>query len=111
MKTNTKPVSTADRDWSGLKVLVPRYLNEAGPDGATDIMHLVKEWMNDTAISLPDDEEREEAFIDYSISVEVMEACMCAMDLKYDLENYETAHEQRVQALKRFKLFAEKLRA
>lgn len=111
METNTKPVSTADRDWSDLKFLVNRYLNEAGPDGATDIIHLVKEWMNDTAISLPDDEEREEAFIDYSISVEVIEACMCAMDLKYGLENYETAHEQRVEALKRFKLFAEKLRA
>ena len=111
MKTNTKPVSTADRDWSDLKFLVNRYLNEAGPDGATDIMNLVKEWLNDAAISLPDDEEKEEAFNDYSLSVEVMEACMSAMELKYGVENYETAHEQRVQALKRFKLFAEKLRA
>ena len=74
-------------------------------------MNLVKEWLNDAAISLPDDEEKEEAFIDYSISVEVIEACICAMDLKYDLENYETAHEQRVEALKRFKLFADKLSA
>ena len=111
MKTNTKPASTADRDWSDLKFLVNRYLNEAGPDGATDIMHLVKEWLNDAAIDLPDDEEREEAFNDYSISVEVIEACMCAMELKYGQENYETAHEQRVEAVKRFKLFAEKLRA
>ena len=111
MKTNTKPVSTADRDWSDLKFLVNRYLNEVGPDSARDIMNLVKEWLNDAAISLPDDKEKEEAFIDYSISVEVIEACICAMDLKYDLENYETAHEQRVEALKRFKLFAEKLRA
>ena len=111
MKTNTEPVSTADRDWSDLKFLVNRYLNEAGPDGATDIMNLVKEWLNDAAISLPDDEEKEEAFIDYSISVEVMEACMSAMELKYGVENYETAHEQRVEALKRFKLFAEKLSA
>lgn len=111
MKINTKPVSTADRDWSDLKILVVRYLNEAGPDGATDIMHLVKEWLNDAAISLPDDDEKEEAFNDYSLSVEVMEVCMSAMELKYGVENYETAHEQRVEALKRFKLFADKLRA
>ena len=111
MKTNTEPVSTADRDWSDLKFLVNRYLNEAGPDGATDIMHLVKEWMNDAAISLPDNEEKEEAFIDYSIAVEVMEACMSGMDLKYGLENYRTAHDQRVEALKMFKFFVDKLRA
>ena len=108
---SAQPQTTADRDWHDLKILVPHYLNETGPDGATDIMNLVKEWLNDAAISLPDDDENEEAFSDYSMSVDVIEACMCAMELKYGVENYETAHEQRVEALKRFKLFADKLRA
>lgn len=111
MNTNLQVSTTADRDWSDLKVLIQRYLDEAGPNGATDIMHLVKEWMNDAAISLPDNEEKEEAFIDYSIAVEVMEACMSGLDLKYGLENYRTAHDQRVEALKMFKFFVDKLRA
>ncbi len=111
MTTNLQVSTTADRDWVDLKVLVKRYLNEAGPDGATDIMHLIKEWLNDAAISLPGDDEKEEAFNDYSTAVDVMEACMTAMELKYGLENYETAYQQRVDALSLFKFFANKIKA
>ncbi len=108
---SVQPQSTADRDWADLKVLVQRYLNEVGPSGATDIMHLIKEWLNDAAIDLPDNDEKEEAFNDYSTSVEIMEACMTAMELKYGLENYETAYQQRVDALSLFKFFANKIKA
>jgi len=111
MKTNTNPVSTADRDWSDLKVLVKRYLDETGPDGATDVMHLVSEWLNNTAIDLPEGDDTEETYNDYAAAVDVIEACMAGMDLKYGLENYKTAYQQRQEALSRFKFFANKLRA
>ena len=109
MKANTQPATTADRDWSDLKVLAQRYLNEAGPNGATDIMHLVKEWLNNTAIALPDGDETEETYNDYSTAVDVMEAAMAGMELQYGHKNHKTTKQQRVEALGRFKFFANKV--
>ena len=111
MNANLKQASEQDRYWHELKQLIPAYINSDLSDGATDLMHLIKEALNDAAIALPDGNDTEELYQDLSIAVEVIEACMAGMELRYNGKSHKTAHQLRVEAIGRFKFFANKLSA
>jgi len=111
MNANLKQVPEQDRYWHELKELIPAYINTTSPDSATDLMHLIKEALNDMAISLPDGDETEELYKDLSAAVDVIESCMTGMELKYSGNSHKTACQLRSEAIGRFKFFANKLSA
>lgn len=105
-----KPSGTLD-DWHLIKKEISNYIEKRGYQSASDLVSAIAEVMNREAMTLPDGEENEQLYEDLRVSVDVLEAAIQGLDLRFNNEYHKSSEQTRKEALGKFKFYANKLEA
>jgi hypothetical protein len=103
-----KPSGIQD-DWQQIKNDISTYIEKRGYQSASDLVSAIAECVNRGAMALPDGEENEHLYEDLRVSVDVLEAAIQGLDLRFNNEYHKSSEQTRKEAIGKFKFWANKI--